>query len=130
MKVLVDTSAVVAIANKADQYHSIAMLVLEKSRLEKVQFLITNFIVAEVYALLLSRKGAYIARKWLKDNDIPVVRIRNQDEERAKEILFKYTDKEFSYVDATSFAIMEKLKIDTAFAFDNHFNQFGFQTLS
>ena len=35
------------------------------------------------------------------------------------------TDKTFSYTDATSFAVMGRLGLKTAFAFDPHFRQFG-----
>ena len=37
--------------------------------------------------------------------------------------------KDFSYVDASSFAIRERLSISTAFSFDSHFRQFGFYLL-
>jgi len=40
-----------------------------------------------------------------------------------------YTDKTFSYVDCSSFAVMERLRITAAFAFDPHFEQYGFRLL-
>ena len=52
-----------------------------------------------------------------------------EDEQRARDIVYKYEDKDFSLVDATSFTIMERLGIDQAFSFDHHFEQFGFVTL-
>ncbi len=42
-------------------------------------------------------------------------------------IISQYTDKTFSYAGATSFAVMERLGIRKAFAFDPHFRQFGLQ---
>jgi predicted nucleic acid-binding protein len=51
------------------------------------------------------------------------------DEAAAREIVRKYTDKTFSYTDATSFAVMERLGLRTAFAFDPHFRQYGFQVM-
>ena len=52
------------------------------------------------------------------------------DEKKAKEIIQRYTDKEFSYTDATSFAVMERLGITAAFVFDTHFKQYGLKLLT
>jgi predicted nucleic acid-binding protein len=56
---------------------------------------------------------------------IALHRINADDEDRAWQILKSYTDKDFSYTDATSFAIMERLGFKTVFAFDEHFDQYG-----
>ncbi|MBI5212767.1 MAG: PIN domain-containing protein [Nitrospirae bacterium] len=49
--------------------------------------------------------------------------------EKAWEIFLKYKDKDFSYTDCTSFAVMERLKIDIAFTFDSHFQAIKFQVM-
>ena len=59
-----------------------------------------------------------------------IVRARASDEERAERILFRYTDKDFSFADAISFAVMERLGIQLAFTFDHHFEQYGFTIVS
>ena len=51
------------------------------------------------------------------------------DEAHTISIISKYTDKSFSYADATSFAVMERLGIRRAFAFDPHFRQYGFRVV-
>ncbi len=124
---LVDTSAVVAIAHRRDEHHNRAIFLLQQAHEAGAVFMLTNFLLAEAYSLLLIRGGADLAREWLRDNDIPVYRITETDEAKALEILFKYNDKDFSYVDATSFAAMESLALNTAFIFDQHFRQFGWQ---
>ncbi|MBM4299712.1 MAG: PIN domain-containing protein, partial [Deltaproteobacteria bacterium] len=86
---------------------------------------LTNFIVAESHALLLSRLSAHTARAWLLNQSWPVEPISMADEEKAKDIIRRYTDKSFSYTDATSFAVMERLGVKEAFAFDPHFRQYG-----
>ncbi|MGH7931325.1 MAG: hypothetical protein ACREQV_26450 [Candidatus Binatia bacterium] len=53
-----------------------------------------------------------------------------QDEDVAKDIIRKYTDKSFSYTDATSFAVMARTGISAAFACDAHFQQYGFKLLT
>jgi predicted nucleic acid-binding protein len=54
-----------------------------------------------------------------------LVRITEDDEERAWRIFRQYDDKGFSFTDCTSFALMERLDINTVFAFDDHFIQYG-----
>jgi predicted nucleic acid-binding protein len=59
----------------------------------------------------------------LKDSRfVSLVTVKDEDEERAWEIFLKYKDKDFSYTDCTtSFAVMERLKMNMAFTFDSHF---------
>lgn len=41
------------------------------------------------------------------------------------EIFRNYSDKKWSFTDCTSKAVIDKLKLEYAFAFDQHFRQFG-----
>jgi uncharacterized protein len=109
-QVLVDTSAVYALIDRDDTYHRRATNILRSLPQRGLTPLLTNFIVAECHALLLSRLGA--------------------DERRAREVIQRYVDKTFSYTDATSFAVMERLHLGEAFAFDPHFQQFGLKVLT
>ena len=70
-----------------------------------------------------------IARTWLLQNAWLVERVSEEDELKAKAIIAGCTDKTFSFTDATSFAVMERLGIKTVFAFDPHFQQYGFQVI-
>ena len=58
-----------------------------------------------------------------------VERVTARDERRAREIVFGYTDKDFSLTDATSFAVMERIRIGQAFTLDRNFVQFGWVVL-
>ena len=82
--------------------------------------------MAECHALLANRLSPEIARSWLKGLCWPVERVTEEDEEKAKEIILTYVDKTFSYTDATTFAVMERLRLSEALAFDQHFSQYGF----
>jgi predicted nucleic acid-binding protein len=55
-----------------------------------------------------------------------IVRVRASDERHAREIIATYDDKDFSLIDALSFAVMERLGITHAFSLDRHFAQYGF----
>ena len=128
-QILVDTSAVYALVDRADAWHANARRSLEVLRRRRTEPILTNFIVAESHALLLARLGADIARTWLVGNAWPIERVTEDDEARARGIIVRYRDKAFSYVDATTFAVMERRGLRTAFAFDPHFRQYGFLTI-
>jgi uncharacterized protein len=82
--------------------------------------------------LILSVLGRTHAAQFLKDmqeSRTVIIRVRASDEERAKQFLFQYADKGFSFADAISFAVMERLDIRLAFTFDRDFAQYGFTVL-
>lgn len=126
-KIIVDTSAIYALIDRSDDYHERAKNLFKKLSEQDVDLIITNFIVAETHALILSRIGHELARRWIKNLVWKIERVTEQDEKRAREILIAYEDKSFSYTDATTFAVMERLKLSVALAFDHHFTQFGWQ---
>ncbi len=129
-QVLVDTSAVYALMDRDDTYHRKAASILRSLPRRGLTPVLTNFIAAECHALLLSRLGAELARDWLLKQVWPVEPVTAPDEKRAREIIQRYTDKTFSYTDATSFAVMERLNLREAFAFDPHFQQYGLKLLT
>lgn len=123
---MIDTSAIYALLDKSDNLHQQSLTLFQELSTKPVTVVITNFILAECHALLTNRLSPEIARSWLKGLCWPVERVTEEDEQRAKEIIFTYIDKSFSYTDATTFAVMERLGINEALAFDQHFSQFGF----
>lgn len=56
---------------------------------------------------------------------IDLFQITHADFARAIDIYRNYSDKLWSFTDCTSLAIMERLNVSKAFAFDEHFRQFG-----
>jgi predicted nucleic acid-binding protein len=74
--------------------------------------------------------GAAIAREWLLGQTWQVEAVQARDEDVARDIIRKYADKSISYTDATSFAVMARIKISVAFGCDPHFQQYGFKLLT
>lgn len=110
-------------------YHAQARKIFHDIARGEYGLVITSYVRAETHALLVGRAGRDIALRFLEDTSWVVERVSPEDEERAMEILRTYHDKDFSLTDAASFVVMERFGIDTAIAFDQHFQQYGFKVL-
>ena len=131
-RVFVDSSAYLALLDIDDAHHSEAIQALRQLAQARYRQFTTNVLLIESHALILSVLGRVQAAQFLKDmeeSNTVVIRVRAADEARAKQILFQYTDKEFSFADAISFAVMERLAIPLAFTFDRDFAQYGFTVI-
>ncbi len=132
-RVFVDTSAFFALVDSHDQEHAGALAIQTRLIAERWRLFTTNFVLAETHALVLARLGRAVAGRVLRqldDSTLTIVRASGADEQRAREILSRYDDKDFSLTDAISFAVMDRLGITQAFTFDRHFAQYGFMVLA
>ena len=121
----VDTSAWYALLDKSDANHHAAV----KLKDSLVHPMVTsNYIADEVITLVRTRLGYEVAveigQKLWNESIANIIPMTPQDEKKAWEIFVTYHDKTFSYTDCTSFALMERLGIAEAFAFDEHFKQY------
>jgi predicted nucleic acid-binding protein len=123
--VLWDSSAILALLDADDADHHRAIAVARDIASEHRPSFITNYVEAETHALLLRKLGRTIAREWLLTGGLPVVRALPAEEQKAREILARHTDKEWTLCDAISFAVLEARHIARAFTFDHHFRQYG-----
>jgi len=131
--VFVDTSAFVALRNAAEAEHPRARKALSGLLSEGVSLFTSNYVFAETYTALLVRVGRAEAVEWGRrfraSGAIELVRLEQDVEGEAWEILERHGDKRWSYVDATSFALLEREGTDEAFAFDAHFGQRGLRVV-
>jgi predicted nucleic acid-binding protein len=123
--VLWDSSAVLALLDADDADHDTAARIAREIANEARPSFVTNYIEVETHALLLRKLGRSLALEWLLSGGLPVVRVSPQEEQRAREILERYNDKDWSLCDSISFAVIDSRSIDAAFSFDRHFLQFG-----
>ena len=125
--IFVDTGAWYALVDKDDADHRGAAAFLAANTLPIIT---TNFVFSETITLIRYRIGHEAARSFgqkLKESSlVRVVTVTPSDEERAWDVFCKYQDQDFSFVDCTSFAVMERMKLATAFAFDRHFSVMKF----
>lgn len=127
--VFVDTSAFVALRNAAEAEHERARAALSALLAEGAALFTSNYVFAETYTALMFRVGRGEAVEWGRrfraSGAIELVRAEADIEDAAWEILERHGDKRWSYVDATSFALIEREGNGEAFAFDTHFGQRG-----
>jgi predicted nucleic acid-binding protein len=100
---------------------------------EQAELFTSNYVFAETYTALLVRLSRTEAINWgrhfLAGEAIESIRADQDIEQQAWSILETHTDKSWSYVDATSFALIERERLTAAFAFDRHFAQRGLNVL-
>jgi uncharacterized protein len=124
-KVLWDSSAILALLDARDRHHEAAVRIATELAGRKAPCFITNYVEVEAHALLLCRVGRSVARQWVLSGALPVVRALPQDEDRARELIARHDDKDWSLCDAISFAMSDRLGVKRAFSFDHHFGQLG-----
>jgi len=131
--VFVDSSAWIALADKDDFYHKDAASHYI-SIFKNFKTLVTsNLVIAETYIVILKELGHEAAIEFLDriKTSPRIMKVYSSEniEAEAERILAKYSDQNFSYTDAVSFAIMNKQKIKKAFSFDKHFVTAGFANI-
>lgn len=132
MSIFVDTGAFYALADSGDKRHERAKTYYTANA--KSGLLLTSeYVFIESWTLIHHKLGKAASQKFwetIRTNIFPLQRVTALDLERAWEVFNKYNDQDFSLVDCTSFAIMERLQIEDAFTFDHHFSVFRLKTAS
>ena len=123
--VLWDSSAILALLDADDADHSRAVSVAHSIASEKRPSFITNYVEAEAHALLVRKLGRALARQWLLTGGLPVMSVFPAEEQKAKEILARHTDKDWTLCDAISFAVLDARNVRRDFTLDHHFRQYG-----
>lgn len=92
----------------------------------------TDYVLAETLTLLRARRlheeAIELGDRLLSQRLARLEWVRPGDVQKAW-ILFQYRDKAWSFVDCVSFAVTQRLGIQDAFAFDEHFRQLGTLTV-
>ncbi len=129
MAVFVDTGAWFASCVSSDPDHAAAAAFLVRNT---EPLILSDFIYGELLTLFQARKKMQQASLWLKQverKQCEVLRATDRDLQDATKVLLQYADKEWSFTDCLSRVMMERLNISRAFAFDEHFRQFGTVTV-
>lgn len=131
--VFMDSSGFLALWDATDEHHAAAVrLQLDLAR-KKRRFLTSDYVVDETVTLLLMRHSHAAAADFLDTIErTELVRLEWIGPERfhkAGALFRKHADKEWSFTDCVSFAIMRELRVSDAFTTDHHFKQASFVPL-
>ena len=93
----------------------------------------SNLVVGETWSFLRRREGYAVAMQWLDrvrgQTRVSIERVTPELEDEAWAWLRVHDERPYSFVDATSFALMRRLGISGALAFDGDFAAAGFVEL-
>jgi uncharacterized protein len=131
--VFVDTGGWMACADRADPAH-LTCTAARDATLEAGRILITtDFVVDETLTLIRFRLGLAAANAWWQQIDgsarLRWERVESDRFERARNLFFQYRDKDLSFTDCTTIAVMRELKVKTVITTDRHFRQVGFDVM-
>lgn len=125
MTLFIDSSALFAASNQADGNHQRALEVLSSDEPK----LTTDHVLVESWLLINSRGSQFAADQlWdrLRTGTAIIDVVGAADLEAAWRIGEAFPDQDFSIVDRTSFAVMERLGIRRVASFDDDFAIYRF----
>ncbi len=129
--IFVDTSFWVALRNRADGRHEEAKQLL--SLHGDAGLVTSNQVRGETWTFLRRRAGHGAAVGFLdaveRSPRLQVSTASPEQETEALRWLRRHDERDYSFVDATSFVLMKALRIRDALAFDGDFSAAGFQEL-
>jgi len=131
--VFVDTAGWMACADAADPGHERARDARD-SALEQGNLLVaTDYVLDETLTLIRMRLGLAAAKEWWEQIEgssrLRWEWIGTARAEKARGVLFRHHDKDYSFTDCTSFVVMQELKLKQVLTTDRHFRQMGFQVV-
>jgi uncharacterized protein len=131
--IFVDTWAWIALANRRDAYHGIALPVYDEM-LARGEVLVTSDsilseAISRLYPYVGHEQASHFINSLLLSQQEGVVRVEHVSEDRflrSWTMRQRYADKpHISFLDFTSMVIMQDLRITGIFTGDRHFEQVG-----
>jgi predicted nucleic acid-binding protein len=132
--IFVDTGAWYALESPDDRNHrGAAAFLRELSKGRLGAMVTTDYVLDETLTLLSLRFGAAAASRFLikirESESVDIVWIGEHAFWEAAKLMEERVDKRWSFTDCTSFIAMRSLGLDSAFTFDDNFQQAGFKKL-
>ncbi len=121
--VFIDSSFWIAFRSLADVNHAAAVRIAAAIAAERASLLSTVLVFSEIHAFfcrMIKVREQIITDFWDR-GVIQLEPVTYPDQQTALGTLRKYRDKDLSFCDASSFAVMQRLKIRRVASFDQHF---------
>jgi uncharacterized protein len=129
--IFVDTSFWVALRVPRDSRHGEATSLLRS--VGEMHLVTSNHVRGEMWTFLRKRAGHASGVACLEAMEgsprLEIVHVPSSMEDVAIAWLRRHDERRYSFVDATSFALMRSMKIKDALAFDEDFSAAGFREL-
>ncbi|MDI3280730.1 MAG: PIN domain-containing protein [Bacillota bacterium] len=130
--VYLDTSALLAVLDAADEYHLLAKEVWTALLTSGATLVASNYVLVETYALLQRRLGMEAVQVFHADI-VPLLKVEWVSEAVhlcGAHALVTANRRSLSLVDCVSFEVMRRLGIKEVFTFDQDFAEQGFHCLT
>src|ERR1035437_3944438 len=127
--IFVDTSAFYALLSAHDPSHAEAAEAWSSIQARRDALITSSYVLLETVSLIQRRLGMQAAREFHGAFTplLTVAWVDSQRHARAMDALLIIGKRDLSLVDCVSFDVMRAMDVETAFAFDDHFTQQGFQ---
>jgi len=129
MNIFIDTSALLAVLDGDDANHAAAKSKWGKALGDGDALVCHNYILVETSALVLRKLGIEAVRVLERDivPVLGVVWVSREVHDASVSAHLAAARRSLSLVDCVSFEIMRRTGIDKAFAFDRHFQEYGYK---
>jgi predicted nucleic acid-binding protein len=112
MRVFIDSGGFLAVMDRDDPHHPAARDI--SARLVSIRARTSHSLAAQFL-------------RSLKTSGIVILRVTPAIEAEAERIFLRHADKDFSFTDCTSFALIEVKRLEAILSFDRHFRQYRFR---
>lgn len=130
--IFVDSNAFIAVRVTNHPLHGKALSISQHLIQEREELTTSNIVISEVFTILAMKFDKKLALQFgeeIHKKALSIIYIDNFYHQKAWQIFQKVKDKDVSFFDCTSFAVMESLGIKKVFSFDVDFSEYGFEVV-
>jgi predicted nucleic acid-binding protein len=126
-RVFADSGYWIGLRDKHDPWHQRSRKIAQWLVQNRCLVVVTPFLFAEVqgYFCRVPEIREMVIQDFWENRVLTIEQTTFEDQKRAVGILKKQRDKTYSFADAVSFVVMERLGLSEAISFDQHFAQYG-----